>query len=293
MGDEQLRQLTEKIKERRIYLELIFSRNGRPLLTEAGLISLQLAIHILATRFLQRPEWPGHDVSEQVRRGWELQWYFQCLESVQSISQAIQRAIRDGAIIPRNHLTRARYVGRDLDQWLDINIPAAMQQANSELIAKANSELLAGAMPIDLLEIAWPDSVALPPSLGVIPEELARWCETEGIAAADEVTALFVEPAPAPAEEVAAPLGEQEPAKGRVRSDALTIELEQVCRALKQDGTRIDAEIVWAELSSRAGRQDSCIYDTRPGGIIWTRSSGQQATLTKNALAKRLQRIER
>lgn len=98
-------------------------------------------------------------------------------------------------------------------------------------------------------------------------------------------------PAPAPAEEVAAPLGEQEPAKGRVRSDALTIELEQVCRALKQDGTRIDAEIVWAELSRRAGRQDSCIYDTKPGGIIWTRSSGRQTTLTKNALAKRLQRM--
>lgn len=69
------------------------------------------------------------------------------------------------------------------------------------------------------------------------------------------------------------------------------IELEQVCRALKQDGTRIDAETAWAELSRRAGRQDSCIYYTKPGGIIWTRSSGKQATLTKNALEKRLQRL--
>lgn len=77
----------------------------------------------------------------------------------------------------------------------------------------------------------------------------------------------------------------------RSRTDALAVELELVCKSLEKNSIRVDVENVWAELSKRAGRVDSCITDTKDGGIVWTRSTGKQATLSRGGLVKRLARM--
>jgi hypothetical protein len=77
----------------------------------------------------------------------------------------------------------------------------------------------------------------------------------------------------------------------RARSDDMAIELSCVIAGLEQQGEHVTPAKVMALLRARAGRPDSCIYDTAPNGVLWTRgSSGEPEKLTMEALKKRISR---
>lgn len=99
------------------------------------------------------------------------------------------------------------------------------------------------------------------------------------------------EPRADEAQPVAAP---NKPATGggaRTRHDDIQIEIDDVRAGLEQQGEHVTPAKVMALLRARAGRPDSCIYDTAPNGVLWTRgSSGEPEKLTMEALKKRISR---
>jgi hypothetical protein len=90
------------------------------------------------------------------------------------------------------------------------------------------------------------------------------------------------------------PLTPTEPATGgstRTRHDDIQIEIDDVIADLEQRGEKATPAKVMAMLKERAGRTDSCIHDTAPDGVLWTRgSSGEQTKLTMEALKGRMKR---
>lgn len=80
-------------------------------------------------------------------------------------------------------------------------------------------------------------------------------------------------------------------AGGRIRHDDIQIEIDDAKVNVKQRGEHVTPAKVMALLRARAGRPDSCIYDTAPNGVLWTRgSSGEPEKLTMEALKKRISR---
>src|SRR5690606_31998220 len=92
----------------------------------------------------------------------------------------------------------------------------------------------------------------------------------------------------------AAPAVTTEPATGgsaRTRHDDIQIEIDDVRAGLEQRGEPATPAKVMAMLKARAGRPDSCISETAPDGVIWTRgSSGEPEKLTADNLKSRLNR---
>lgn len=84
------------------------------------------------------------------------------------------------------------------------------------------------------------------------------------------------------------------PARGgsaRTRHDDIQIEIDDVRAGLEQQGEPATPAKVMAMLKARAGRSDSCISETAPDGVIWTRgSSGEPEKLSADNLKSRLSR---
>ena len=84
------------------------------------------------------------------------------------------------------------------------------------------------------------------------------------------------------------------PARGgsaRTRHDDMQIEIDDVRAGLEQRGEPATPAKVMAMLKARAGRPDSCISETAPDGVIWTRgSSGEPEKLSADNLKSRLSR---
>lgn len=77
----------------------------------------------------------------------------------------------------------------------------------------------------------------------------------------------------------------------RTRHDDIQIEIDDVRAGLEQRGEPATLAKVMALLKARAGRQDSCISETAPDGVIWIRgSSGAPEKLTADNLKSRLSR---
>lgn len=77
----------------------------------------------------------------------------------------------------------------------------------------------------------------------------------------------------------------------RTRHDDIQIEIDDVRADLEQRGEPATLAKVMALLKARAGRQDSCISETAPDGVIWIRgSSGAPEKLTADNLKSRLNR---
>ncbi|MDI3514018.1 MAG: hypothetical protein PWP40_1247 [Rhodocyclaceae bacterium] len=80
-------------------------------------------------------------------------------------------------------------------------------------------------------------------------------------------------------------------ASTRSRFDTIQVEIDDVVAALEGEGKSATPAKVMARLRERAGKPDSCIYDTAADGVLWTRgSSGEQTKLTMQALKKRISR---
>ena len=89
-------------------------------------------------------------------------------------------------------------------------------------------------------------------------------------------------------------LAPNKPATGgsaRTRHDDIQIEIDDVRAGLEQQGEPATPAKVMAMLKARAGRSDSCISETAPDGVIWTRgSSGEPEKLSADNLKSRLSR---
>ena len=194
-----LRQLA--IRERRQYLDLVYSKDGAAP-KRAGLVALSRAVYLLAARRIVRPENRPADAPELVKVSWEIEWYGHYLEALQELTPLLQTAIRDRRIIPRGLRTSAP-VGLDqISRWLDLD-PRAM-------IAASTKAFFAGiVLPTEPYAIwaGWPDALILSSGVFVTLNDLTAWVKTEGIATSEEMTALLstTECSPSGTPEKAAP----------------------------------------------------------------------------------------
>lgn len=177
MNDKQL----QAIRARRIFLEMLFSKDGRQQ-EKAGVVSLSRVLFFLATRFIDRPEWPGHEVEEGTKLLWEMQWYFDYLMALGELSPLIQAAILGNKITPRSGMTRSPLVSERLHSWLELDISAEIARDSKDFW---ENNPLANAM-----DSGWPDASAMPAGVCVAFDDVVAWAEAEGIATADDLAAL-------------------------------------------------------------------------------------------------------
>lgn len=180
----ELEPHAQAIRKRRIFLQAIFSRNGQQQ-ERAGLISLQRAIFILATRHVRPPEWPGHVVEKSTELLWEILWYSDYLSALLELIPPLQSAVRSGTITPRGGITRARLQPEQLTCWLELDAAKTIDAAIRDFSLANN------ALPP--MASGWPDSTVYPLSACVTLEQLACWAETGGIASRGEVATLLGE----------------------------------------------------------------------------------------------------
>jgi hypothetical protein len=181
MNDEQFRLHELAIRERRKFLELVFSKNGsQP--EKAGLVALSRVIFLFATRLVMRPEWPEHDVSDEVKLGWEIRWYSDYLQALGELMPSMQAALRAGRITPRGPMTGAPLALDRVSSWLDLNPMQSIGAGGRDFwINAAPSPMGAG----------WADAEIMPAGVCVALGDVATWAEAEGIASCAEVAALL------------------------------------------------------------------------------------------------------
>ena len=180
--ENQNKKRLEAIRSRRLLLERVYSRNGR-ISEKSGLIALSRVIFLFASRFIERPEWPGHDVSDDTRQLWELEWYSALLNALCALLPVIQRAVKDGKLIVRDGLTRAPLGDDSFREWVAIDI--AVEVENQSKLFWTESP------PEDGMLGKWPDAGLHPLGLFVLEGELIRWAEDAGIATEPEIQRLL------------------------------------------------------------------------------------------------------
>ena len=179
MDDETLKACQLAIKARIKHLNL---RNS-PQSERAGLLLCSHALGLLASRFIQEPDWPGHDVTDDVRLNWELQWYFDYVKAILEVSRAAQIVVRDKRLILRSQLTRTALNTKNLDDWLSRDLEAAQVDAMKGFFP--------GVMELCLVGSIWPDSCCLPPG-AAYAQDLAAWATADGLATSDDALALLL-----------------------------------------------------------------------------------------------------
>jgi hypothetical protein len=172
MTDMNLREHLLAIKQRRELLEALFSKNGRQY-ERAGLLGFGYAVYPLATRYIQKPEWPGHDATEDVRLGWELEWYSSYLQAAASLVRNLQEAVRNGSLILRDGMSRSPIDTAHIGDWLSLDPAAQIGAAAKRFWATPASEM-------GIIGNCWADAGLLP-SAGVDAEEFAAWATSKGI----------------------------------------------------------------------------------------------------------------
>jgi hypothetical protein len=174
----------DAVVERLQMVEMLTGSNS-PAAHRAGLVSGSHAISALARRFLEAPEWPGHEVPDEIIKQWKLQWYQNyCIASLE-IDLAMQQAVREGRLIPRSTSSRVPLPLSSLGSWLERDLTAAMDAAWKEFFPAAQS--------FEPLSPHWPDVIVNVPAAFYL-SELAYWTNSEGITKENELEPLIREP---------------------------------------------------------------------------------------------------
>ena len=186
MNDESLYLHQLALRKRRQYLDLVYSNEGSTP-KRAGLVGLGRAVYLLATRHIDPPEWPGHDVDEKTKLVWELEWYSHYLEALVELTPRLQAAIRDGKITPRGIRTRAPMPLDEMSQWLQLDAKTAIAASHKIFWAEVVPET--PYLPWE----GWADASVGAGSVFVTVDDFAAWANAEGIATPDEVNALLAD----------------------------------------------------------------------------------------------------
>ena len=280
-----LRQLA--IRERRQYLDLVYSKDGAAP-KRAGLVALSRAAYLLATRNITRPEARGHEAPEDAKLLWEWDWYFQYLEALVELTPHLQAAISDGKITPRGIKTRAPISLDQIRPWLEIDAKTA--------IAASAKTFMVGAGPNEPYSqwAGWADASVLPKTIFVAVNELAAWTDAEGIATPDEIDTLLsdvhhstsgtTEP-PAPPVPVVTPAAATI-IRNKLRTDSLDPPIQ---KAIKQAGS-LNTAAVFTCLKELALNGEALPFTGAIEGaaLCYTNDDDTPAVMTKNALDKRL-----
>lgn len=147
------------IRDRRDYLESrgpVQSRQAK----KVGLVHLRTAIYRLASRYVDPPEWPGHEVSEQTKIQWEIQWYVDYTDAIAELAASIKAALLDKKLTPRGLLTGAPQSPETTLQWIDKELPVLRETTMASFWGKTWKE--------------WPDD-ALTPDIWLAQKELFEW----------------------------------------------------------------------------------------------------------------------
>ena len=181
MDNETFKACQLAIRARIKHLNWFHSSNS-PQAERAGLLLFGCALGVLARRFIKKPDWPGHDVTDDVRLNWELQWYFDYVKAIMEVSRAAQIAVREKRLILRSQLTRTALDTKSLGAWINADFEAAQ--------ADAAKGFFPGVLELGILD-AWPDVLCLPPG-AAYAQDIAVWAAADGIATADDALALLM-----------------------------------------------------------------------------------------------------
>lgn len=186
MNNESLRLHQLALRKRRQYLDLVYSKDGAAP-KRAGLVGLGRAVYLLATRHIPPPEWPGHDVDEETKLVWEVEWYSHYLEALVELTPRLQAAICDGKITPRGIRTRAPIDLGKMSQWLHLDAKTTIA-ASTKIFWNG----IVPETPYSPWE-GWADASVMPSGICVTPDDFAVWADAEGIATLGEVNTLLVD----------------------------------------------------------------------------------------------------
>ena len=193
MSDTDLDHLMQTIRDRRLFLNRMYSKPSR-VNESAGLISANKLIYLLASRYLIDLDVPFHDINDEVRLVWEFSWYDGLLEATIQILEVMRDSLAAGDLVLREPLSRAPLSRSKLQAWLDRDVIGEIAAAQKEFLENAEARK-------EVFAIRWPEVVG-----GVIGhvylDEFCTWAESLRIASPGEIDALLnQEPAPQDAEE--------------------------------------------------------------------------------------------
>lgn len=194
MDNETFHACQLAIQER---IKAIDSLRNSPQSDRAGLVQMGFALRLLARRYIKAAEWPGHEVSDDVRLGWELEWYMNYLNAIAQVCKTAQLAVREKRLTLRNQLTRTPLYITDLEAWLNMDIDAA-------LTAEAN-EFFPGVLKLRPAFDAWPDVLCIPPGSAYV-QDIATWAAGDGLASVDDALSLLTGAVPAQTAATPAPV---------------------------------------------------------------------------------------
>lgn len=222
------------IRERIKAIDLFYSRNS-PQSNRAGLVQMGFALRLLARRYIKAADWPGHEVTDDVRLNWELEWYMNYIEATAQVCKAAQIAVREKRLTLRSQLTQTPLDVAALDAWLNMDIDATL--------AAGMKGFFPGVMKVRPAFDSWPDGLCMP-SGGAYIQDIAVWAAGDGLAAVDDVVLLLTGIAPAQTATTPAPVGADSvsgtPAPERVADwrNAVRAEAwEQWVKTLAENGT--------------------------------------------------------
>lgn len=252
MDNETFRACQLAIRERINAIDSLQSRNS-PQSDRAGLVQIGFAVRLLAGRYLKAPTWPGHEVTNEVRLLWELEWYTGYVQAVAEICKTAQIAVREKRLTLRSQLTRTPLTQAALDSWLNMDIDAAI------------SEAIKGFLP-RVLELrpafdAWPDALGIPPG-AADAQDIAAWAAGDGLASVEEALSLLKGAAPAidtatPAPVVALqPIGDGPAKRGNRKPPWATVAMPYM-KSLFTNGHYKSASVFYKALTQRAGESGS------------------------------------
>jgi hypothetical protein len=148
-------------------------RGNPPLVERAGLVSARTVLDRLARRYLSGPASWQDDAAL-------VHWYAGYCLAFTELSEAMQDAVRGGALSLRSEATRAPLRQPEQGDWLDRDCLHDMQAV--ELFPNCAGWAAVGG--------PWPDSIALPPGALKL-EDAEAWCVGAGITEPGELAQLL------------------------------------------------------------------------------------------------------
>lgn len=276
------------IRKRITLINMQYKKNS-PQSERAGLLWAGHVLAAMARRFLQEPDWPGHEVPDTTRLLWELQWYSEYCSSIGELTRSLQQAVREGKLILRSSLTRAPIGEQWLQDWLNIDIGETQKELSSALFSGPTPK----ALTLNTVLGEWPDAVGLPPG-AADALDIFKWAEAEGLATAEELAVLLgLEPSE---DSVRASedtgIERSGVAASTIKNKLATNTLDiPIKKAIEAAGSKVMAA-VYLKLRELALKEEQPFTGVIDGdALCYTTDNQRTAKLTKDALSKRLKRM--